>query len=141
MRHVETTVGHRASNRPPQGGEVKDRLEPGQHPQALSELLAESQRTTIFLRRDLEVKEAYIVALREREQTLEQALARDDARIKELQADAARLRETEAAAFRVPTTPRYWLADRLNSVLKRSPFAHRLLRAAFVRVTRLERSA
>jgi hypothetical protein len=137
MRHVETTAGRYTSRTPPDG-EVKDRLELNQQAQPQ---LTESQRTAIFLRRDLEVKEAYIVALRQREHVLEQALARADARINELEADAARLRETEAAALRVPTTPRYWLADRLNSVPKRAPRAHRVLRAAFVRMTRLERSA
>jgi len=137
MRHVETTA-RRYASRTPQDTEVKDRLEPNQQAQPQ---LTESQRTAMFLRRDLEVKEAYIVALRQREHVLEEALARADARINELEADAARLRETEAAALRVPTTPRYWLADRLNSVLKRAPQAHRVLRAAFVRMTRLERSA
>jgi len=137
MRHVETTA-RRYASRTPQDTEVKERLEPNQQAQPQ---LTESQRTAMFLRRDLEVKEAYIVALRQREHVLEEALARADARINELEADAARLRETEAAALRVPTTPRYWLADRLNSVLKRAPQAHRVLRAAFVRMTRLERSA
>ena len=109
---------------------------------------AESDRVQAFLRRDVEIKDAYIAALRERERDAEralahreQALAERDARVSALEADAFRLRDTEAAFLRVPTTPRFWLVDRLNAALKRSPVAHRVLRSAFVRLTRLERSA
>jgi chromosome segregation ATPase len=102
---------------------------------------AESDRTVVFLRRDVDVKDAYIATLRERERELERACAHTDARVKELDAEATRLREIEAAALRVPTTPRYWLADHLNLALKRTPSAHRMLRAMFVRIARIERSA
>ena len=98
------------------------------------EQLADNRRTSVFLRRDLEVKEAYIAALEARISQLE-------AEASQREADAARLRDIEAAALRVPTTPRYWLADRLNAVLKRMPRAHRFLRATFVRIARIDRSA
>jgi chromosome segregation ATPase len=137
--------------------------------QRLDELGVECQRTrsaaiaaketAAYLRRDLEIKEAYIASLRQREMELEHvqedarrardAMAASQSDLFRLQAELdavqtqlggareqlAVLGETHAAFLRVPKTPRYWMADRLNGMVKRSPFVHRSLRRAFVRFT------
>jgi 2-polyprenyl-3-methyl-5-hydroxy-6-metoxy-1,4-benzoquinol methylase len=102
--------------------------------------------TAAYLRRDLEVKEEYIVALREREVEAErehaaaliarnQRAAECERRVAVIETELVALREIEQANRRVPRTPRYWVADRLNNAVKRVPPLHRGLRWLFGRVT------
>ena len=72
-----------------------------------------------------------------REFQLTEAVMDSQEKIAQLEGEVLRLREVEAAMRRVPTTPRYWLADRVNLVFKRFPLLHHQGRRAFVWVTGL----
>lgn len=93
------------------------------------------------LRRDLEVKAAYIAALRERLTTLAAEVERLEAlrraaeeRATALEREVFRLRELETKGWRSATTPRYWIADQANLLVKRWTALHGVLRFLAVRL-------
>ena len=100
-----------------------------------------AQVREVVLRRDLEVKAAYISALRERLTMLEAAVERieplrraAEERAATLEREVLRLRELEANSWRSATTPRYWIADQANLYLKRWTGLHGVLRFLAVRL-------
>lgn len=95
------------------------------------------------LRLDLAVKDAYIADLRvgsdeagavlaERDRVIDETRSRAEDQLRsivELQAELARLRGIELQAMEFPTTPRFWLADRINTFIKHwTPPVHRTAR-------------
>ena len=89
------------------------------------------------LRLQVALKDAHIARLLTRDLQLTEAVVDSQEKLAHLEVEVLRLREVEAAMRRVPTTPRYWLADRVNLVFKCFPRLHNWGRRAFVRVTGL----